>query len=87
MKLISVLLLGGLLSFNLTALAETKPADKKWLEVVQKMVAKGERKVATPSEERMNLLKTWAKEKGYTLQVTKTQTGYSIELTKNLASK
>jgi hypothetical protein len=87
MKMFSVLLLGSLLTFNLTALAETKPADQKWLEAVQKMVTKGEHRVSTPSEERANLLKSWGKEKGYSVHVTKTEGGYLIEISKNLASK
>jgi hypothetical protein len=76
-----------LLTFTLTAAAESKPADQKWLDAVQKMVAKGERQVSTPSTERVNLLKTWGKENGYSVKVTKTETGYRIEVTKQLAQK
>jgi hypothetical protein len=88
MKKLALLVLSGvLLSFNFTASAETKEADKKWLNAVEKMVAKGESKVSTPSEERTNLVKTWGKENGYSVKVTKTATGFAIELSKNLAQK
>jgi hypothetical protein len=86
MRLFPVLLLGGSLICNFTALAETNPSDQKWLEVVEKKVAKGEHKVTTHSEERVNLLKAWGKENGYSVHVTKTESGYTIEITKGLAS-
>jgi hypothetical protein len=43
MKKLALLLLGCSLAFNFTALGELKDADQKWLEAVQKMVAKGRR--------------------------------------------
>jgi len=86
-KLVAALLGSACLTFCLAASAEPTPADQKWLEVVEKMVAKGEQTVSTPSEERVNLLKTWGTEKGYTVKVTKTDTGYRIEVSKELAQK
>ena len=65
MKKLAVLLLGCALTFSLAALGETKDADQKWLEAVQKMVEKGEKKVSTPKEARANLLKEWGKKNGY----------------------
>jgi hypothetical protein len=87
MKKLAVLLLGTLLTFNLVALGQPKEADQKWLEAVQKMVAKGERKVSTPNEDRANLLKEWGAKNGYSVKVTKAETGYSIEVSKSLAQK
>jgi hypothetical protein len=87
MKKLALLLLGCSLAFNLTALGETKDADQKWLEAVQKMVAKGESKVSTPNEARANLLKEWGGKNGYSVKATKTETGYSIEVSKSLAQK
>ena len=86
MKRLVVLSLSGLLlSFCLTASAEPTQADQRWLGEVQKMVAKGESKVSTPSEERVKLLKTWGKEHGYSVKVIKTDAGFKVELTKQLA--
>ena len=87
MKKFAVLLLGCALTFNLAALGETKDADQKWLEAVQKMVEKGEKKVSTPKETRANLLKDWGKKNGYSVKATKTEAGYSIEVSKSLAQK
>lgn len=87
MKKLAALLLGCLLAFDFTAMAQAKDADQKWLEAVEKMVAKGEKKVTTPAETRVNLLKEWGSKKGYTVKVTKTETGFNIELTRQLAQK
>jgi hypothetical protein len=92
MKKLSVLLLGGLFAATLALGAEPTPADQKWVQAVEKMVAKGEHKVSTPKEERVSLLKDWAAKNGYSVKVTKNATGYSVELTakegtKNLAQK
>jgi len=87
MKKLAVLLPGCSLTFNFAALGETKDADQKWLEAVQKMVAKGENKVSTPKEARANLLKEWGAKNGYSIKVTKAETGYSIEVSKSLAQK
>jgi hypothetical protein len=87
MKKFAVLLLGCSLAFNFAALAETKDADQKWLEAVQKMVVKGENKVSTPNEARANLLKEWGSKNGYSVKATKTESGYSIEVSKGLAQK
>ena len=86
MKRVVVLSLSNLLlTFCLTASAEPSQADQRWLGEVQKMVAKGDNKVSTPSEERVSLLKAWGKEHGYSVKVTKTDAGFKIELTKQLA--
>ncbi len=87
MKKIAVLVLGGMLAFNFAAFAAPKEADQKWLQAVEKMVVGGQQKVSTPSEDRMNLLKSWGAEKGYAVKVTKSQTGYTLEVTKSLAQK
>ncbi len=92
MKKLVLLTLGGLLSVNLAVLAEpapqkANPADQKWLEVVEKLVTKGENKVSTPSEARVNLLKAWGKQNGYSVKVTKTDAGFRLEVTKLLAQK
>ena len=87
MKKLVVLFLGCLLTFNFAALGEPKAADQKWLEAVQKMVAKGESKVSTPTEVRASLLKEWGSKNGYTVKVTKNETGYSLEVSKALAQK
>jgi hypothetical protein len=87
MKKLALLLLGCSLTFNFTALGEPKDADQKWLEAVQKMVAKGDDKVSTPSEARANLLKEWGSKNGYSVKAIKTEVGYSLQVSKSLAQK
>jgi hypothetical protein len=87
MKKLVVLMLGGLLTVNFAALGEPSAADQKWLGAVQKMVAKGEKAVSTPSADRVSLLKEWGTKNGYSVKATKTGTGYSIEVSKSLAQK
>jgi hypothetical protein len=81
MKKITSILLSGVLLLAFTAFGEPQKADQKWLEAVQQIVTKGEKKVTTPSAERANLLKEWGTKNGYALKVTKNQTAYVIEVT------
>lgn len=69
------------------AIAETKEADKKWLDVVQKMVTEGKTQISTPSQERVDLLKEWGRKQGYSVTVNKTEAGFRLELTKLVAKK
>lgn len=69
------------------AIAETKEADKKWLDVVQKMVTDGKTQISTPSQERVDLLKEWGRKQGYSVSVNKTEAGFRLELTKLVAKK
>jgi hypothetical protein len=87
MKKIVASLLGCLLLVSLAVTAEPTAADQKWLETVEKMVARGETRISTPSEARANLLKEWAGKSGYSAKVAKTNTGYSIEVGKSLVQK
>ena len=81
-------MLGSLfVSVCLAVSAQTNPGDQKWLEAVQKMVANGEHRLSTPSEQRVNLFKNWAKEHGYTVKVAKTDGGFRLEVAKELAQK
>lgn len=80
MKKFTAVLLGCVLTFSFAAFAEVKEADQKWLEAVEKMVTKGEKKISTPNLDRVNLLKEWGGKKGYTIKATKTEKGYSIEV-------
>jgi hypothetical protein len=74
-----------LLTFQLTALAELAPADQKWLEAVKTMVINGEAMISTPSQERVDLLKEWAAKNGYSVQVTKTERGFRLDVSRRLA--
>ncbi len=87
MKKLVVLWLGCVLTFGLTAVGEPNQADQKWLQAVQKMVAKGESKLSTPIEARVSLLKEWGAKNGYSVKAVKTETGYRIEVTRHLAQK
>jgi hypothetical protein len=69
------------------ALAETNEADKKWLDVVQKMVKDGKTQISTPSQERVDLLKEWGRKQGYSVTVNKTEAGFRLELGKLVAKK
>ncbi len=85
MKKIALVMLGCLVLNVSSALAEPTAADQKWLGAVQKMVDAGKNKVSTPSQDRVELLKKWAGPKGITVTVSKTEAGYQLELSKNLA--
>ncbi len=62
-------------------------SNEKWLAAVEKMVTEGKTKVSTPSKDRVTLLEKWAEKNGYTAKVTKTEVGYQIHLSKNLAKQ
>lgn len=87
MKRLAAVILGCLLTFTLVATAAPKEADQKWLDAVEKMVTNGEKKLSTPSEDRVALVKEWGQKKGYTVTATKTEKGYSIEVTPKTVAK
>jgi len=85
MRKLVVITAMGLLVACYCSLAESSPADQKWLTIVQKMVEEGQTKVSTPSEERVKLLKEWAAKQGLSVEVTKTDAGFSIGIHKQVA--
>ncbi len=85
MKKIALVMLGCLLVGVSSVVAQPTAADQKWLGAVQKMVESGKNKVSTPSQERVELVKKWAGEKGFTVTVSKIEAGYQLELSKNIA--
>lgn len=85
MKTLSAILLGCLLAVTNVMADSTSEADKKWLEVVSSMVSEGQTKVSTPNEKRVTLVKDWAAKNGYSVAVTKAESGYQIEFTRQLA--
>jgi len=85
MKKIIAATAGFLLIACSVALAQPSTADQKWLEVVQKMVEKGQTKLSTPSLERVKLLKDWAAKNGFTVTVTQADSSYKLEVSKTLA--
>jgi hypothetical protein len=87
MKRTIVVALACLLTLGYAFAGEPTAADQKWLETVSKMVADGQTKVSTPSADRVGLLKEWAGKNGYSIEVTKSDTSYRAELSKNLAQK
>jgi len=83
MKKLTALMVGCLLSASVAVAGEPNATDQKWLETVEKMVivgGNGGNVVSTPKESRVSLLKEWAAKKGYSTKVTKTETGYRIEV-------
>ncbi len=89
MKKIAAFALGLFLASTLVSFAEPTEADKKWLGAVKTMVTEGKNKVTTPSQERVDLLKKWGADQGYTVKVTKTEKGFALEVTRKaeLAAK
>ncbi len=87
MKTLATILFSILLLGSAAVADDVKPADQKWIEAVSKMVSEGKTTVSTPQPERAELLKKWAAKQGYSAQVTKTEKGYRIELSKSLAKK
>ena len=87
MKKITALFLGLLLSASCAFAVEPSSADQKWLQVVEKMVLKGQNTVSTQNEGRVSLLKDWASKNGYSTKVTKTGPGFAIELTVKKSDK
>ncbi len=85
MKKIAALILCSLLAASVAVASEPNEADQKWLCAVVKMVSEGKTQVSTQSEARVNLLKEWASKNGYSVRVTKTDTSYRIEVSKELA--
>jgi len=87
MKKLTALVLGCLLTVTFAVAAEPSEADQKWLTAVEKMVTNGQTQVSTPSETRVALLKEWAGKNGYSVDVTKTDACYRLELSKRIAQK
>lgn len=79
---ICVLATSGVLAGN-----SPSESDQKWLQAVEKKVTSGESKVSTPVPARVELLKQWASNNGYTVQVSQSDNSYRIELSKSLAQK
>jgi hypothetical protein len=87
MKRVIAIALGLMLLVNMTAQAAPDAADQKWLDVVQRMIAKGETSIPTTSAQRMAMLKDWAGKKGYAVMVGKNELGYHVELFPKIASR
>jgi hypothetical protein len=87
MKRVIAIVLGLMLLGNITAQAEVDAADKKWLETIEKIIAKGETSIPTTSAQRMAMLKDWASKKGYAVMVGKNELGYHVELFPKIALK
>lgn len=84
MKKIILAIVGILLVACTIATAEPSAADQKWLATVQKMTETGQAKVSTTSETRVQLLKDWAGKNGFTVEVVKTEAGFTLGVTRNV---
>jgi hypothetical protein len=83
-----LVLLFAITVLSLACVAQPTEADEKWLAAVQKMVTSGKTEVTTPSQDRVDLLKTWAGKNGYTIEVTKTTGGgFKLGVTRQVAGK
>ena len=87
MKKTIVAIAGLILIACNVVLADSSAADQKWLSAVQKMVEHGQTNMSTPMEERVKLIQDWAQKNNYTVSVSKTDTGYRLEITRTIASK
>ena len=85
MKKLTVIAIGCLLTLNLALADNPSTANQKWLTVVESMVAEGHTTVSTPSKDRIDLLKDWAKKKGYSVEVTQKDKSYRATLSKPVA--
>jgi hypothetical protein len=87
MKKLITIVLGCLITVSVSLANQASEADQKWLGAVEKKIAAGERQVSTPSEARVSLLKEWAVKSGYSVEVTKAEANYHVEVSKGLAQK
>jgi len=87
MKKITALALSSLLFVSLALAGEPNEVDQKWLKAVEQKVTSGDTSVTTPSQERVDLLKTWAAKNGYSVTVNKLDRGFQLSVNKNLARK
>jgi hypothetical protein len=89
MKRTTLSILGCILAVNMALAAEPSAADQKWITVVEKMVSEGKSTIATPSKDRVELLKEWAKNKGYSIEVSSNDKGFqaAINTSRKLVSK
>jgi hypothetical protein len=69
------------------AIAAPSESDQKWLDTVQKMVERGNNRVTTPSNERVNLVKDWSAKSGMTVKVTQAGSSYTMEITSSRLAK
>lgn len=86
MKKLTAFVSALLLTIGMAFAGTPSEADQKWLEVAQKKAAEGQR-VSTPSETRATLLKEWATTKGYSVEVTKTDKSFQVEVSRAFAQK
>ena len=86
MKIFTSVILSTVLFVSL-AVAGPSEADQRWLTAVQQKVTAGDTNVTTPSQERVDLLKSWAEKNRYSVTVTKTDSGYRLSVSKNIAQK
>ena len=59
---------------------ENSPADQKWAEVVEKIIAQGSTTISTPSEKRVEIAKQLAQKAGRKVEITKSDSGYRIRV-------
>lgn len=85
MKKLIALALACLFTATVALAAPPSEADQKWLSVVEKKIVDGETDVSTPSEDRVQLLKEWATRKKYSVEVTKSDAGFRVKLSKQFA--
>ena len=86
MKKLTAFVSALLLTVGITFAGAPSEADQKWLEVAQKKATEGQR-VSTPSETRVALLKEWATTKGYSVEVTKTDKSFQLDVSRAFAQK
>jgi len=87
MKKLTAITSALLLTATLTFAGTPSEADQKWLQVVEKKIAEGQAQVSTPSQTRVDLLKEWASTKGYSVNITKTETSFQLEVSRAYAQK
>jgi len=87
MKTIIALILGSMIWLNFAAQAEPNAADQKWLDHVEKLIARGETSIATTSQQRAILLKEWAGKQGYAVMIGKFDIYFTVEVFPKIAQR
>ncbi len=87
MKKFASILLGCVVGLHLALAAAPSESDQKWLQAVTKMVTNGRTEFSTPDEHRVALLKNWATEKGYVVEVMKTDGSFHLVVAHQVAQR
>jgi len=87
MKYLFALTVACLLVTSSSPAEETPTVNQRWLAAVKHKVTSGDTRISTPLPERLALLKTWATENGYSLEITKFADNFRVNVVKPIAKQ